>query len=64
VAVVVRAATAWVILVMAPSIGTKGAVLPPLVCSYGGDGAVDVQEPDVVESSVEELCVEEPFHFR
>jgi hypothetical protein len=39
-------------------------VLLPLVCSYGGDGtAADVQEPDVVESNMEELCVEEPFHF-
>jgi hypothetical protein len=60
VAVVVRAVTARVILmVMAPSVGTVGAMSPPLVCSCGGDDAADVQEPGVVEPSVEE-----PFHFR
>jgi hypothetical protein len=43
VAVVVRAATAWVILVeMAPSAGTVGVVSQPLVCSSEGNGAADV----------------------
>jgi hypothetical protein len=63
VAVVVRAATARVILVvMAPSARTKGEMLPPLVCYCRGDDTADLQEPGVVEPSVEELCVEEPFH--
>jgi hypothetical protein len=61
VAVVVRTTTIRVILVvMAPSIGTEGVVLQPLVCSCGGAG---VQKPGVVEPSVEELCMEEPIHF-
>jgi hypothetical protein len=43
VVVAVRAVTALVILVvMAPSAGTEGAVLQPLVRSCVGDGAVDV----------------------
>jgi hypothetical protein len=36
----------------------------PLVRSCGGDGAADMQEPGVVECSMEELCVQETFHFR
>jgi hypothetical protein len=65
VAVAVQAATARMILVvMAPSAGTMRVVSPHLVRSYGGNGATDVQEPSVVEPSVEELCVEKPFHFR
>jgi hypothetical protein len=38
-------------------------VMSPLVRSYGGDGATDVQEPGVDEPSVEVLCVEEPSGF-
>jgi hypothetical protein len=56
VAMMVRVVAARVILLeMAPSVGTVGAVTPPLVRSCRGDNAVDVQEPDVVESSVEVL---------
>jgi hypothetical protein len=59
VVVAVRAVIAWVILVvMALSADTEGAVLPSLVRSCGGDAVADVQEP-----GVEELCMEEPFHF-
>jgi hypothetical protein len=59
------AATARVLLVATVSwAGTVEAVLPPLVCSCGGDDAVDEQEPAVGEPSVEELCMEEPFHSR
>jgi hypothetical protein len=65
VAVAVQAVAARVILVeMAPSVGTVGTVSPPLVCSCGGDDVAGVQEPGAVESSVEVLCVDEPFHFR
>jgi hypothetical protein len=65
VAVAVRTATAQVILVvMAPSASTEGVVLPPLVHSCRGDDAANVQEPGVLEPSVEELFMEEPFHFR
>jgi hypothetical protein len=60
VVVAVRAVIARVILVvMASSADTEGAVMPSLVRSCGGDAAADVQEPNV-----EELCMEEPFHFR
>jgi hypothetical protein len=65
VVVAVRAATARVILVvMAPSVGTVGAVSPPLVRSCRGDDAASMQEPSVAEPSLEELCVEEPSCFR
>jgi hypothetical protein len=61
---VVRVATAQVLLVvMAPWAGTVGVVSSSLVCSCGGVGAVDVQEPGVEEPSGEEPYVEEPFHF-
>jgi hypothetical protein len=65
VAVVARAATARVLLAVTVLwAGTMGVASPPLVRSYGGDGVADVQEPGAVESSVEVLCMEEPFHFR
>jgi hypothetical protein len=65
VAVAVRAAAAQVILVeMAPSASTVGAVSPPFVHSCGGDGATDMHEPGVVKSNVEVLCVKEPSCFR
>jgi hypothetical protein len=41
-----------------------GAVSPPLVRFCGGDGTTGVQNPDVVEPSAEELCVEEPDRFQ
>jgi hypothetical protein len=60
----VRVATVRVLLVMmAPWADTVGAVSSSLVCSCGGVGAVDVQEPDVEEPNGEEPYVEEPFHF-
>jgi hypothetical protein len=65
VAAAARAAIARVLLVVTiPWVDTVGAVSPPLVRSCGGDGAADVQKPDVMELSMEELCVEEPIHFR
>jgi hypothetical protein len=64
VVVVARAATTRVLLlVTVPWPGTLGVVLPPLIRSYGGDVTVGVQEPGMVELNVEELCVEELFHF-
>jgi hypothetical protein len=58
-----RAATARVILVvMAPLAGTTGAVSSPFVRSCGGVSVADMQEPDVEESSGEELYVEEPSY--
>jgi hypothetical protein len=65
VAAVAWVATALVILVATvPWVGTVGAVTPPLVRSYGGDGAADEQELGVEELFVEELCVDESFHSR
>jgi hypothetical protein len=59
VAAVVRAAIAWVLLVvMAPWVGTAGAVSSPLFRSYSGVSATDVQEPDVGEP-----CVEQPYQL-
>jgi hypothetical protein len=51
------------LLVTVPWPGTLGVILPPLIRSYGGDVTVGVQEPGMVELNVEELCVEELFHF-
>jgi hypothetical protein len=48
-----------ILVVMPSSADTEGAVMPSLVRSCGGDAAADVHEPNV-----EELCMEEPFHFR
>jgi hypothetical protein len=48
--------TLVILVVMAPWAGTVVAVSPPLVRSYGGDGAVDVQEPGVEEPCMNELC--------
>jgi hypothetical protein len=62
--VVARAVTARVLLVeTVPWVSIVGVVMSPLVRSYGGDGATDVQEPGVDEPSVEVLCVEEPSGF-
>jgi hypothetical protein len=56
VSVAVRVVATRVILVeMAPSGDTVGAVSPPLVHSCGGDGATDVQELGVVGPSMEVL---------
>jgi hypothetical protein len=64
VVVVARAATTRVLLlVTVPWLGTLGVILPPLIRSYEGDVTVVVQEPGMVELNVEELCVEELFHF-
>jgi hypothetical protein len=40
-----------------------GAVSLTRVRSYGGDGNTGMQDPSVVEPSVEVLCVEEPSGF-
>jgi hypothetical protein len=65
VAAAARAATTQVLLVVTiPWAGTVGAVSPPLVRFCGGDGTTGVQNPDVVEPSAEELCVEEPDRFQ
>jgi hypothetical protein len=53
-----------VLVVMAPSVGTVGVVSLPMVCSCRGNGTADMQEPNVVEPTVEELYVEEPFSIR
>jgi hypothetical protein len=59
VAAVARTVTARVLLVvMVPWASTTGAVSSPLVRSYGGVGAVDVQERGVEEPSEEEPCVD------
>jgi hypothetical protein len=50
-----RVATSRVLLVvMAPWTGTTGSVLSPLVRSYGGVCATDVQEPNVEEPCMEQ----------
>jgi hypothetical protein len=55
VAVMAWAGTAQVLLVVTVSwVGTVGAVSPPLVRSCGGDSVI----------GVEELYVQETFHFR
>jgi hypothetical protein len=64
VAVVAQAVSARVLLVvMVPSTGIVGTTSLPLVRSYRGNGVVGVQEPDVVETDVEVLRVEEPSGF-
>jgi hypothetical protein len=50
---VTQVATARVLLVVTVLwAGTMDAVSPPLVCSYKGNSATDVQEPGAVEPSV------------
>jgi hypothetical protein len=64
VSVVARVGSARVLLaVMVPSVGIVGAVSPPLVLSCGDDSVVGMQDPNVVETNMEVLCVEEPSGF-
>jgi hypothetical protein len=50
----VASTTRVILVVIAPWVGTAGAVSLPLVRSCGGISAADEQEPDVGEPSVEE----------
>jgi hypothetical protein len=65
VVVVARAETARVLLaVTVPWVCTVGVVLPPLVHSCRSDRVTGMQEPGVVEPSVEELCVQDTINFQ
>jgi hypothetical protein len=65
VVMVAHKVTARVLLaVTVPLASTVGVVLPPLVRSCGGDGGAVLQEPGMMEPSVEESYMEEPSNFR
>jgi hypothetical protein len=52
-----------ILVLMAPWPSTMVAVSPPLVRSYGGDGATDVQEPDAEEPNGEEPYMDELYSW-